>query len=140
VASGVVRDAFKAALLAEFPGLFFDTLNASPPFIPDESAGAPPPIWYTLGWPGSTERRSSLGSPACRRESGQAEVWVIAESGKGDAAATAAADAVRAKLRDRQLTAQIRTGDAEPPIHFTPDDGDYFAAVVAVSYVYEFFQ
>jgi hypothetical protein len=139
--SAAVRDAFKAALVAAYPGAYFDTLNTAPPFLPDEGAGgAAPPIWYTLVWPGSAEQRVSLGGPAaCRRETGQAEVWVIAPSGEGDADAITAADAVRELLRDKQLAPDLRTLDADPAIHFTPDDGDYFAAVVAVSYVFEFY-
>jgi hypothetical protein len=141
MASAIVREAFRSALQTAYPGQYYETLNRAPDFVPDESLGAPPEPWFTLSFPGATERRVSLGGPtACRRETGQAEIWVIAKSGTGDAIAVAAADAVRDLLRDKQLTPAIRTTDADPPLHFTPDDGDYFAAVVAVSYVFDFFK
>jgi hypothetical protein len=138
VASAVVRTAFRDALLAAYPGLYFDTLNKSPGFMPDEGGQPVPTIWYTLVFTAATERRISLGTPACRRETGQAEVWCLSASGVGDGPAITAAEGVRELLREKQLTPAIRTTDADPPIHFTPDDGDYFAAVVAVSYVHEF--
>lgn len=141
MASGPVRAAFKTVLETAYPGAYFDTLNTEPDFMPDESQGATPAIWYTMSYPAANERRMSIGGPAaCRREIGQVEVWCIAASGKGDQEATDAADAVRDLLRDKQLTPAIRTLDADPPFHFTPDDGDYFAAVVAVSYVHEYFK
>jgi hypothetical protein len=141
VASAVVRAAFKDALIAAYPGLYFETLNTQPDFVPDESVAPAPPLWFTCAFPGSTERRISLGGPVpCRRETGQAEVWVIGPSGAGAAEVVTAADAVRDLLRDKQLTPEIRATDADPPIHFTPDDGDYFAAVVSVAYVFDFYR
>jgi hypothetical protein len=139
VASAIVRTAFRDALIAAYPGLYFDTLNRSPVFVPDEGGQPVPTIWYTLKFPvAGAERRMSIGAPACRRETGQVDVWCICASGVGDAPALSAAEGVRELLRDKQLTPAIRATEAQPPIHFTSDDGDYFTAVVAVHYVHDF--
>lgn len=114
-----------------------ETLNDVPDFVPDESLESAPPLWLTIDFASSNERRISIGSPACRRETGEVQIWVLGASGIGDRPVVDMADNVRSKMRDKVLAPSIRTTDADPPFHF-PDDGDWFAAIVPVAYVYDF--
>jgi len=124
-----VRDAFRAALNADFPGQFLETLNTEPDTYPDE--------WITIAFPGGAVRRMSLGQSACFRESGQVEIWAFSKSGIGDTLAIAKADAVRDSLWARQLTPDIRVVDCDPPLSLTSDDGKWYGAVVGVSYTFD---
>lgn len=134
----VVRDAFRAALEAAFPGELYETLNAVPAFFPpDPTQPVPGSPWLTIAFPPAATRRVSLGAPACFRESGQVEISACGASGEGDGPTLTKAEAVRDALWSRQLTPDIRVTDIDPPFSITADDGRYFQAIITAAYVYD---
>lgn len=142
MASEAVRQAFREKVAA-LPGLpYYETLNAWPDFLEDPGAKPDAPqLWSTLSFPQSDTTRRSIGAaPACWREDGIVNVHVLGIAGAGDAAVIAAVEQVRAALWSAQLTPDIRVNEVNPPHHRTPDDGNWFEAIVPVFFQHDFFR
>jgi hypothetical protein len=144
LADSAVRQAFRDRLATLEPGLpYYETLNSYPPFLLDPGADEAnaPAIWSTLSFPQSSVERRSIGAaPTCWRETGIVYVHVLGIAGQGDTDVMAAVEQVRAAFWDAQLTPEIRVASVDPAAHNQPDSGNWFEALVPVSYFHDFYQ
>lgn len=144
MADSTVRQAFRDKLAELEPALpYYETLNSWPPFLLDPGADEAnaPAMWTTLSFPQSAVERRSIGAPpTCWRERGLVYVHVLGIAGQGDADVMAAVEQVRAAFWAAQLTPEIRVDAVDPAAHREPDSGNWFEAIVPVSYFHDFFR
>jgi hypothetical protein len=144
VADSSVRQAFRDKLGELEPALpYYDTLNSWPPFLLDPGADEAnaPATWTTLSFPQSTVERRSIGAaPSCWRERGVVNVHVLGVAGQGDTDVMAAVETVRDAFWTAQLTPEIYCVNVDPAMHREPDSGNWFEAIVPVSYFHDFYR
>jgi hypothetical protein len=97
MSSKVVRDAVRAALVAQFPSVQYVEVKGES--IDNEDLQS---LWMAVDFAAYGEDRISIGSPSLWEETGVARVWVAALTGTGDSAAITHADAVLNYFRNWQ--------------------------------------
>lgn len=136
MSSLAIRNWFRTELVSRVPTVpYKDTVNKdpNPKNLPD--------VWMTLEFATSSERRISLGNPACWREFGEVQIIVLGKSGLGDTAVLTAAEAVRAAFQNVREQISLPGGgngslvfDADTPNTDATENGNWFLASVSCSY------
>jgi len=133
MSSAVVREAFRAELLAAFPLLpQFATLGVR---VDNTQL---PELWAATDFIPIADVPVSIGTPACRRETGTFRCYVVGRTGAGDAAIVAQCDAIAAHFRNwRDAAAQLRVTGAIPPAPSEFSDGRWLICAVDFSFMHD---
>lgn len=136
MSASAVRTAFRTklnGLLAPDGFTYVETINLATP------SALLPNKYYTLDFPGSTERPISLGVPTLFREEGRCVVAILIPHQTQDTDAVDAAESVRDEMTHFvDATGMVRVLSAQPPTDM--DGGDFLGAFyrVTVDLLYAF--
>ena len=135
MSSKAVRDAFEAAFAILVPAIpLQDTDNEEP----DRSTL--PESWATTDYVGYGEQRMSLGTVACRRETGTITVVVFVKAGTGSDQALTLAESIRTAFRDwKDSTGNISITEVVPAETGEASSGRWFAAAVNLNYNFDIY-
>jgi len=136
MSSASVRQAFRDELAAAFPALpLYATLG-----VRVDNAQLPD-LWAASDFIPIGDIAVSLGSPACRRESGTFRCFVVGRTGDGDAAIVAQADAIAAHFRGwRKSAPQLRVTSVVPPAPSEFSDGRWLVSAVDFAFMHDYYQ
>lgn len=137
MSTAVVRSKFRTALTSQFPTVqYVETIGTN---VDTETLGA---LWMAMSFAANSQERLSIGSPSYWEETGVVRVVVVGESGNGDAAVTAQADAVADFFRNWQdpVETTLRVTGVQPPAELDEEsDGKWILFSVDIFYSRGFF-
>ena len=137
MSSASVRAAFRTQVAGLLSGSGFDFIES---VNRAESVTELPQRWYTLDFAVAGDQRMSLGVPTLFREQGTVTVVIFTEQNIEDAAATNAAEVVRAALANwNALDGHLHVQQAAPPADLAGGDfrGSFYGVMVDIGYTFD---
>lgn len=130
--SAHTRAVFRAALTAAAaPVPYYETIGV--PLDLNTAANK----WVTLEFPQVTAQRTTVGLPACMRETGVAVVHVLVRSGQGDTELFDLVETIRPAF-DVAYVQDVRMTGTQPAFLFPADDGEWLDAVFQIGYEWDY--
>jgi hypothetical protein len=125
------RDVFRTALVAATSLPYYETVAKG------FDLNMAPDLWVSLEFPLVTAARTTIGYPACYRETGTVFVHVVGRSGQGDAAPIHEAELIRSYF-DAPFVDDVRMLTTMPPTLAPTDAGEWIDVVLAIDYEWDY--